>query len=157
MKPSYFVCIAAANTFGTGADRQYVGRNQLDESTLDRFRIGQIELDDARTSKPPSAPMRHFGCRDQGARSDDESALTPTHSAQEVSAMFGRFFSALRLLSVNAGALAASFAEANQRFRSNLALDATEEPLVALPGPVTEDNDRDGARRNNRDRSRAGL
>ena len=40
-----FVCIAAANTFGTGADRHYVGRNQLDESTLDRFRIGQIELD----------------------------------------------------------------------------------------------------------------
>lgn len=40
-----FVCIAAANTFGTGADRQYVGRNQLDESTLDRFRIGQMQLD----------------------------------------------------------------------------------------------------------------
>lgn len=40
-----FVCIAAANTYGTGADRQYVGRNQLDESTLDRFRIGQVELD----------------------------------------------------------------------------------------------------------------
>src|SRR5262249_40226256 len=40
-----FVCMAAANTFGTGADRQYVGRNQLDESTLDRFRIGQIEMD----------------------------------------------------------------------------------------------------------------
>ena len=40
-----FVCVAAANTYGTGADRQYVGRNQLDESTLDRFRIGQVELD----------------------------------------------------------------------------------------------------------------
>ena len=40
-----FVCIAAANTFGTGADRQYVGRSHLDESTLDRFRIGQIEMD----------------------------------------------------------------------------------------------------------------
>jgi len=40
-----FVCIAAANTYGTGATRQYVGRNQLDESTLDRFRIGQIEMD----------------------------------------------------------------------------------------------------------------
>lgn len=37
-----FVCVAAANTFGTGSDRQYVGRSQLDESTLDRFRIGQI-------------------------------------------------------------------------------------------------------------------
>src|SRR5262249_36355994 len=30
---------------GTGADRQYVGRNQLDESTLDRFRIGQVQMD----------------------------------------------------------------------------------------------------------------
>jgi MoxR-like ATPase len=44
-KHADFVCIAAANTWGTGADRQYVGRNQLDEATLDRFRIGQIEMD----------------------------------------------------------------------------------------------------------------
>jgi MoxR-like ATPase len=32
-----FKCVAAANTFGMGADRQYVGRNQLDASSLDRF------------------------------------------------------------------------------------------------------------------------
>jgi MoxR-like ATPase len=32
-----FICIAAGNTYGTGADRQYVGRNQLDGATLDRF------------------------------------------------------------------------------------------------------------------------
>lgn len=32
-----FIPVAAANTFGTGADRQYVGRNQLDAATLDRF------------------------------------------------------------------------------------------------------------------------
>lgn len=32
-----FYCIAAANTYGQGADRQYVGRNQLDAATLDRF------------------------------------------------------------------------------------------------------------------------
>jgi cobaltochelatase CobS len=32
-----FRMIAAANTFGTGADRQYVGRSQLDAATLDRF------------------------------------------------------------------------------------------------------------------------
>jgi hypothetical protein len=32
-----FIPVAAANTFGTGADRQYVGRNQLDSATLDRF------------------------------------------------------------------------------------------------------------------------
>jgi len=32
-----FVAIAAANTYGHGADRVYVGRNQLDAATLDRF------------------------------------------------------------------------------------------------------------------------
>ena len=40
-----FVCIAAANTYGRGADRQYVGRSELDESTLDRFRIGTCPMD----------------------------------------------------------------------------------------------------------------
>lgn len=32
-----FRSIIAANTYGTGADRMYVGANQLDASTLDRF------------------------------------------------------------------------------------------------------------------------
>lgn len=39
-----FVLIACANTWGRGADRRYVGRNQLDEATLDRFRIGTVPL-----------------------------------------------------------------------------------------------------------------
>ena len=41
-----FYCIAAANTFGTGADRQYVGRNQLDAATLDRFITFNWEIDE---------------------------------------------------------------------------------------------------------------
>lgn len=40
-----FVFVACANTWGRGADRRYVGRNQLDEATLDRFRIGTIPFD----------------------------------------------------------------------------------------------------------------
>lgn len=36
-KHDNFRLIAAANTFGTGASRQYVGRQQLDAATLDRF------------------------------------------------------------------------------------------------------------------------
>lgn len=40
-----FVCLAAANTFGLGADMQYVGRNQLDAATLDRFRAGIVTMD----------------------------------------------------------------------------------------------------------------
>lgn len=40
-----FICIAAANTVGTGADRQYSGRNKLDAATLDRFQIGKVMMD----------------------------------------------------------------------------------------------------------------
>lgn len=40
-----FICICTANTFGTGSNRMYAGRNQLDASTLSRFQIGMIEVD----------------------------------------------------------------------------------------------------------------
>lgn len=42
-----FRCIAAANTFGTGADAQYIGRNQLDAATLDRFAVIEWPYDEA--------------------------------------------------------------------------------------------------------------
>lgn len=41
-----FVFIASANTFGNGANRQYVGRNQLDAATLDRFAVIEWFIDD---------------------------------------------------------------------------------------------------------------
>lgn len=41
-----FVVCAAANTYGRGADRQYVGRQKLDEATLDRFLPVEIGYDD---------------------------------------------------------------------------------------------------------------
>jgi MoxR-like ATPase len=41
-----FVFIASANTFGNGANRQYVGRNQLDAATLDRFALIEWLIDD---------------------------------------------------------------------------------------------------------------
>ncbi len=40
-----FWCISTMNTLGTGADRLYPGRNKLDDSTLDRFRIGRLMID----------------------------------------------------------------------------------------------------------------
>jgi cobaltochelatase CobS len=40
-----FRMIACANTFGTGADRVYVGRNQLDAASLDRFAMVEIDYD----------------------------------------------------------------------------------------------------------------
>jgi MoxR-like ATPases len=36
-KHADFRCVAAANTWGNGASRQYVGRNQMDAATLKRF------------------------------------------------------------------------------------------------------------------------
>ena len=41
-----FVVIAAANTFGNGADAQYVGRAQLDAATLDRFAFIRMDYDE---------------------------------------------------------------------------------------------------------------
>lgn len=41
-----FCAIAAGNTFGRGADRQYVGRNQLDAATLDRFQVYEVDYDE---------------------------------------------------------------------------------------------------------------
>ena len=40
-----FVTIACANTYGTGRDRMYVGRNQLDAATLDRFTMFDMGYD----------------------------------------------------------------------------------------------------------------
>lgn len=40
-----FICIAAANTAGTGADRMHNGRNKLDGATMDRFQVGKVVFD----------------------------------------------------------------------------------------------------------------
>lgn len=41
-----FRCICACNTYGRGADREYVGRNQLDAATLDRFAVVDFDYDE---------------------------------------------------------------------------------------------------------------
>jgi cobaltochelatase CobS len=40
-----FQAVGAGNTWGTGADRQYVGRAQLDAATLDRFVFLTVDYD----------------------------------------------------------------------------------------------------------------
>lgn len=42
-----FRCVASANTYGRGPDRQYVGRQQIDAATLDRFAVETIEIDES--------------------------------------------------------------------------------------------------------------
>lgn len=46
-----FICIAAANTYGRGADRLFVGRNQLDAASLNRFVVIDFDYDDELETK----------------------------------------------------------------------------------------------------------
>jgi MoxR-like ATPase len=39
-----FILVATANTWGHGSTRKFVGRYPIDEATLDRFRVGTIEV-----------------------------------------------------------------------------------------------------------------
>ena len=39
-----FIPLAAANTFGLGADADYTGRERLDMATLERWRMGRVEI-----------------------------------------------------------------------------------------------------------------
>jgi MoxR-like ATPase len=41
-----FHCLAAGNTFGTGADNEYTGRYQIDAATLNRFGVIRVDYDE---------------------------------------------------------------------------------------------------------------
>lgn len=45
MHPDFY-CIAAANTYWSGADMTYIGRNQLDGASLDRFIMIRFDYDE---------------------------------------------------------------------------------------------------------------
>ena len=67
-----FVPIAAANTYGRGADRQYVGREQLDAATLDRFGVIEIDYDeDLELAISPDREWTKF-CQKVRKACDDE-------------------------------------------------------------------------------------
>lgn len=45
-KHANFRLAASANTYGRGANRQYIGRNPLDAATLDRFAMSYVDYDE---------------------------------------------------------------------------------------------------------------
>lgn len=54
------VLMATANTFGTGAGALYVGRNQLDAATLDRWYVVQMDYDKAYEERCAPSQVTHF-------------------------------------------------------------------------------------------------
>ena len=54
-----FRFIGTANTYGNGADRMYVGRNQLDSATLDRFIVLDWYIDESLESAMARPYKKH--------------------------------------------------------------------------------------------------
>jgi cobaltochelatase CobS len=54
------VIMATANTFGTGAGALYVGRNQLDAATLDRWYVVQMDYDKSYEERLAPSQVTHF-------------------------------------------------------------------------------------------------
>ena len=54
------ILMATANTYGTGSGALYVGRNQLDAATLDRWYVVQMDYDKAYEEKLAPAQVTHF-------------------------------------------------------------------------------------------------
>lgn len=65
-KHDKFRLILSGNTFGLGADAQYVGRNQLDAATLDRVALSTVYMDydtDLEHALCPSKPVREWASK----------------------------------------------------------------------------------------------
>ena len=54
------VLMATANTYGTGSGAMYVGRNQLDAATLDRWYVVQMDYDRAYEERCAPSQVTHF-------------------------------------------------------------------------------------------------
>ena len=59
-----FRAIGAGNTTGTGATRQYVGRNPLDAASRDRFKVMEIEYDTQLEQRIALAAFKQYGGKD---------------------------------------------------------------------------------------------
>ena len=67
-----FFLLANANTFGKGADRIYVGRNQLDGATLDRFQMGTYDMDYDRELEAQLCPDKELRAAWESLRKNAE-------------------------------------------------------------------------------------
>lgn len=88
-----FAVMAAANTYGTGADALYVGRNQLDAATLDRFYVVEMDYDRKLESKlaPADVCAWAWKLRERTAETKLRRVVS-TRTIQRVAAALGAGF-----------------------------------------------------------------
>lgn len=82
-----FVCIASANTWGTGATADYVGRNKIDSATLSRFVRLMVDYDEVLERAlvgNEHADWAHFvqRVRDAVRKEGIKVLVTPRHTLQ---------------------------------------------------------------------------
>lgn len=92
-----FRLVAGANTYGTGASRQYVGANQLDAATLDRFAVIEWNYDEnleasmlgLPAAKPSDFDLAKGGTMDTAAWFNRVRSVRASIEAQKVRAIVG--------------------------------------------------------------------
>jgi hypothetical protein len=67
-----FICVMAGNTYGKGADRVFVGRNQIDAATLNRFKVIEWNYDE--DFEMAISPNKEWTAKIQGLRAKAEKA-----------------------------------------------------------------------------------
>ncbi len=82
-----FRLIATANTYGTGGDRQYVGRQALDAATLDRFVVVDVPVDEELEER---IALAHAPARERDARAviEEVRRLRATAAEKRLPVMF---------------------------------------------------------------------
>lgn len=78
-----FTIVASANTYGTGANREYVGRTQLDAATLDRFAVVEWNYDEKIENKfTANKTWLNFvkSCRSNANRNKIRTVVSPRAS-----------------------------------------------------------------------------
>jgi MoxR-like ATPase len=101
-----FVLLAGANTIGQGADRQYVGRQQIDAATLDRFAFLNWDYDptiEARAAGVPvhavsEAPVPTARVFDEGADYTEERCISYVQNVVRVRNAVSKFGKAIRFI-----------------------------------------------------------
>jgi len=123
--------IASGNTYGTGPDRIYVGRQQLDAATLDRFYVIDVDYDEALELNACVAT----GC-DAGKRQEILStvrALRRKANADKLPLIFGQRSSIMACRLAARGASAeACMARAIRRGTSDVNWDRLGAPVLAF-------------------------
>ena len=106
-----FILVAAANTYGTGASREYVGAMQLDAATLNRFAFIAWEYDEALESDIARATFAAAGGTD--ARVLDAWVSKVRHARERANALKIRHIVSPRASIRGADMLASGIAESD--------------------------------------------